>query len=195
MRVSKDPEVRRQEIIRAARDLFLDQGYENTSVDDIVRRVNVAKGLFYYYFPKKEAILAAIADEFVDEVNAAFTAILQEETQDINGIITRLLTFYLDTIRANEHLLNIATSNGTVVSLYVKQKLEDKAIAEFTEILTLFPGLIDRKYPGYTIKILVRGLGELYLEGVTDVPVLLTLIEESLGLAPNTLSPRAPEED
>ena len=195
MRVSKDPEVRRQEIIRAARDLFLDQGYENTSVDDIVRRVNVAKGLFYYYFPKKEAILAAIADEFVDEVNAAFTAILQEETQDINGIITRLLTFYLDTIRANEHLLNIATSNGTVVSLYVKQKLEDKAIAEFTEILTLFPGLIDRKYPDYTIKILVRGLGELYLEGVTDVPVLLTLIEESLGLAPNTLSPRAPEED
>ena len=39
MRVSKDPEIRRQEIIDAARDLFIELGYENTSVDDIVRRV------------------------------------------------------------------------------------------------------------------------------------------------------------
>ena len=101
MRISKNPEVRQQEIIEAARDLFLSQGYENTSIDDIVRRVNVAKGLFYYYFPKKEAILAAIADEFVEEVNSEFATILENATLDFNSIISQLLTFYLDTIRDN----------------------------------------------------------------------------------------------
>ena len=195
MRISKNPEIRQQEIIQAARALFLSQGYENTSIDDIVRRVNVAKGLFYYYFPKKEAILAAIADEFVEEVNSEFSAILENSTLDFKGIISRLLTFYLDTIQANENLLKIASGNGTVVSLYVKQKLEDKVISEFTGLLELFPGLIKLKYPTYTVKILVRGLGDLYLEGVTDVSVMLTLIEEILGLSQGTLSAGDPAED
>lgn len=182
MRISKDPEIRQQEMIASARHLFLTQGYENTSIDDIVRQVNVAKGLFYYYFPKKEAILAAIADEFVEEVNTEFSNILKDETLDFKAIISHLLAFYLNTIRDNENLLNISSSNGTVVSLYVKQKLEDKVIHEFTDLLGLFPGLVSLKYPAYTIKILVRGLGDLYLEGVTDISVMLTLIEEILGL-------------
>lgn len=195
MRISKNPEIRQQEIIEAARDLFLSQGYENTSIDDIVRRVNVAKGLFYYYFPKKEAILAAIADEFVEVVNSEFSAILETAALDFKGIISQLLNFYLDTIRDNENLLKIASGSGTVLSLYVKQKLEDKVISEFTGLLELFPGLIKLKYPTYTVKILVRGLGDLYLEGVTDVSVMLTLIEEILGLNQGTLSASIPTED
>ncbi len=188
MRVTKDPEVRQQELIAAAKHLFLTQGYENTSIDDIVRQLNVAKGLFYYYFPKKETILAAIADEFVEEVNFELSTILKSEVQDFKGIIWRILTFYLNTIRTNEKLLNIGTSNGTVVSLYVKQKLEEKIIVEFTDLLALFSGQIKLKYPAYTIKILVRGLGDLYLEGVTDVFVMLTIIEEILGLTTGELT-------
>lgn len=192
MRISKDPEIRRQEIIEAARDLFLSKGYENTSIDDIVRQVNVAKGLFYYYFPKKEAILSAIADEFVEAVNSEFSRVMDSQAPDFKGIIAHLITYYLDTIRDNENLLNIATSSGTVVSLYVKQKLEDKAISEVTGLLESFPDLVDLKYPAYTIKILVRGLGDLYLEGVTDVHVMMTLIEEILGFSPGTLSEGKP---
>lgn len=188
MRVTKDPEVRQQELIAAAKHLFLTQGYENTSIDDIVRQLNVAKGLFYYYFPKKETILAAIADEFVEEVNFELSTILKSEVQDFKGIIWRILTFYLNTIRTNEKLLNIGTSNGTVVSLYVKQKLEEKIIVEFTELLAVFSGQIKLQYPAYTIKILVRGLGDLYLEGVTDVFVMLTIIEEILGLTTGELT-------
>lgn len=188
MRVTKDPEVRQQELIAAAKHLFLTQGYENTSIDDIVRQLNVAKGLFYYYFPKKETILAAIADEFVEEVNFELSTILKSEVQDFKGIIWRILTFYLNTIRTNEKLLNIGSSNGTVVSLYVKQKLEEKIIVEFTELLAVFSGQIKLQYPAYTIKILVRGLGDLYLEGVTDVFVMLTLIEEILGLRTGELT-------
>lgn len=187
MRVSKDPEVRRQEIIHAARDLFLSKGYENTSVDDIVRRVNVAQGLFYYYFPKKEAILSAIADSFVEEVNSGFIRVLENLPPDFKDIISRLIAYYLNTIRDNQNLLNIATSSGTVVSLYVRQKLEDKAISELTALLERFPHFVSLKYPAYTIKILVRGLGDLYLEGVSDEEVMMTLIDEILGLPEGTL--------
>lgn len=43
-----------------ALELFLAAGYEKTTVQDIVKKVNVAQGTFYYYFPSKEAILEAI---------------------------------------------------------------------------------------------------------------------------------------
>lgn len=182
MRVTKDPQIRRKEIIDAARDLFIEKGYENTSIDDIVRRVSVAKGLFYYYFPKKESILAAIADQFVEEVTIQFPDGLSGSA-DLRGIIRSILGMYLETIRRNENLLNITTSNGTVVSLYVKGRLEDKAIQEVTHLLRDHPSLLPLKYPEYTIKILVRGLGDLFLEGVQDIDIMTTLIEEVLGLS------------
>lgn len=59
-RISKDPHVRQAELMDTALELFLAAGYEKTTVQDIVRKVNVAQGTFYYYFPSKEAILEAI---------------------------------------------------------------------------------------------------------------------------------------
>lgn len=43
-----------------ALELFLTAGYEKTTVHDIVKKVNVAQGTFYYYFASKEAVLEAI---------------------------------------------------------------------------------------------------------------------------------------
>ena len=59
---------RRIEFINAAEALFNEKGFENTSVDDIVQRVGVAKGLFYYYFKSREELLAAIVDRILDEM-------------------------------------------------------------------------------------------------------------------------------
>ena len=79
MRVTKDPEIRRQELVQASLELFLDKGYEKTSVKDIVAAVGVAQGLFYYYFPSKEDILKEIADYYVEvligsvEISAAIS--------------------------------------------------------------------------------------------------------------------------
>lgn len=55
-RVSKDPEVRKQEILDAAMILFYEKGYEHTSMTDIANKVGVAQGLCYRYFPSKEIL-------------------------------------------------------------------------------------------------------------------------------------------
>lgn len=51
---------RKNEFIEAAIDLFCQQGYENTSINDIINKVNVSKGAFYHYFESKEDLLAII---------------------------------------------------------------------------------------------------------------------------------------
>mgnify|MGYP000807864237 CR=1 FL=1 len=51
MRVTKEPEVRKQEILDTALKLFGENGYEKTSITDIAKAIGVAQGLCYRYFP------------------------------------------------------------------------------------------------------------------------------------------------
>ena len=67
-RSTKAASDRRLEFIDTAEALFNEKGFENTSIDDIVQRVGVAKGLFYYYFKSREELLATIVDRILDEM-------------------------------------------------------------------------------------------------------------------------------
>ena len=66
MRISKEHDVRRNEILDKAAGLFEERGYNNTTVNDILREVNIAKGTFYYYFKSKEEVLDAIIDRYLE---------------------------------------------------------------------------------------------------------------------------------
>lgn len=58
--VEERRENRREEILRAAQDLFHRQGYANTSLDDIARAVGIKREGLYYYFPNRTQILITI---------------------------------------------------------------------------------------------------------------------------------------
>ena len=75
MRIVKKPEERRAEMVAAASKLFAQQGFVRTSVAEIVAAVDVAKGLFYYYFTAK--------DDMVKAVIEGFTSYLGEEAMKI----------------------------------------------------------------------------------------------------------------
>ena len=61
-------------IISAAWKLFYEQGYENTTVEDIVFESETSKGSFYHYFDGKDALLGTLAnvfDEKYEELRAS----------------------------------------------------------------------------------------------------------------------------
>ena len=62
MRVVKKPEERKAEMVAAATKLFVQQGFVRTSVAEIVTAVDVAKGLFYYYFTTKDDMVKAVVE-------------------------------------------------------------------------------------------------------------------------------------
>jgi len=72
---TKPAELRREELLDAAQQLFLDKSIAATSIDDIARAADVAKGTFYLYFPSKEALLMALQERFI----LAFCARLEAE--------------------------------------------------------------------------------------------------------------------
>ena len=57
---------RRRELVAAAARLFDTEGYTTSSVETIARGMGLSKATLYHYFPSKEAILAALNDEFID---------------------------------------------------------------------------------------------------------------------------------
>jgi AcrR family transcriptional regulator len=60
MRTVKKHQERRAEILDAAERLFYSIGYENCSVNEILREVGIAKGTFYHYFKSKEEAMDAV---------------------------------------------------------------------------------------------------------------------------------------
>ena len=67
MRILKEPEVRKNEILDAAEKLFVSRGYEKATVNDILVSAGIAKGTFYYYFKSKEKVLDAIIRRRIDD--------------------------------------------------------------------------------------------------------------------------------
>ena len=64
----KKGDLRREELLAAAEKLFYMNGYEKTSVQDILTAVGFSKGGFYHHFDSKLAVLEAICENRAREV-------------------------------------------------------------------------------------------------------------------------------
>lgn len=59
----------RQQILEAAKQEFLDKGYENSSMRVIAKKANTTMGNIYHYFDNKEALLTTLLDPVIENLN------------------------------------------------------------------------------------------------------------------------------
>lgn len=64
MRIVKEAEERRNEILDAADELFGQKGFDGTSTNDILEKVGIARGTLYYHFKSKEDIMDALIERY-----------------------------------------------------------------------------------------------------------------------------------
>ena len=110
-------------IIEAAWELFYEQGYDDTTVEEIIERSGTSKGSFYHYFDGKDALLSSLSYLFDEE----YARLQQELDPDMNAwekllhlnralfamidgrismeLLARLLSSQLVT-KGNKHLLD-----------------------------------------------------------------------------------------
>ncbi|MCA9988618.1 MAG: TetR/AcrR family transcriptional regulator [Anaerolineales bacterium] len=67
---------RRNEILAAALQAFSENGYDKTSIDDVVRATGLSKGTIYWYFKNKQALFTALMEFVVDGLFADFEQVL-----------------------------------------------------------------------------------------------------------------------
>ena len=67
MKNSERSEARKNRILDIAEALFVEKGYEHTTINDVLNASGIAKGSLYYYFKSKEDVLDGIIERRSDE--------------------------------------------------------------------------------------------------------------------------------
>lgn len=79
MRVVKEAEERKNEILDTAERLFVEKGFDGTSTNDILNDIGIARGTLYYHFKSKEDILDAMIERLTGRLIANASEIVKKK--------------------------------------------------------------------------------------------------------------------
>ena len=192
MRVTKPREERKAELVAAARRLFDENGITETRVSDIVQAVGVAQGVFYYYFPSKDAMVELVVQQVGEEISAKADAIIEDEKLDFCEKLSLFIHLYIDLV--DQFLGDQETSlksftfeqDEAYPILGHSQALLSERIVSLVEAGAA-EKVICLEYPKETTMVLILGLRALASQRLPTRQMIFTMIEECLGLPKNRL--------
>ena len=85
-RLGREKEAVRAAILQAARELFVTEGYRNVSMRKLAERIEYSPAAIYSYFPAKDDIFFALAEEGFRLLGAAGDRIIQEHTDPLETV-------------------------------------------------------------------------------------------------------------
>jgi AcrR family transcriptional regulator len=150
MRIVKEAEERRNEILDAADELFGEKGFDGTSTNDILEKVGIARGTLYYHFKSKEDIMDALIERYNAHLLSAAQAAASDKSIPVNQRILRVVM-----------ALNISGANSEKIIEHIHrpqnalmhQKIQKVIIGGVTPILAgiiregIEEGLFNTPYP------------------------------------------------
>ncbi len=124
--VQEQKEMKKKLILDTAAQLFVNRGYHNTSVKDIVEQANISVGSFYFYFTSKDELLESL----YDEMNDTFLNVLQDVYIDfeealiygLSKAIVNTLILFQNNQDLSKILLNNSISTGP---LFEKRRMDN----------------------------------------------------------------------
>ena len=91
-RLVKKPAIRRNEILDTAQKFFFQKGFNQTSIQDIIDELGIAKGTFYHYFASKIDLLDKLTDRATSEIYASIKPIVDSDLDAIEKFNTTFKT-------------------------------------------------------------------------------------------------------
>ena len=166
---NKYPEVTVERILDAAQRLFLEKGYENTTIQDIVNELGgLTKGAVYHHFKSKEEIMEAVNDRMffsnnpfeavqgrddLSGLEKLRQAVLIHNADEEQGEITRQAAALM---KNPQMLAGMLVSNREILTPYYR-KLIDEGIADGS-ITTRYPREISELLPILTSLWFIPGI-------------------------------------
>lgn len=148
MRIVKAAEERKNEILDAAERLFAAKGFDNTSTNDIINEIGIARGTLYHHFKSKEEILDAVIDR-----------------------ITRTLMLEADAIAADRSLPLLDRLTGSIMALNVDSRIGEEVMLQVHQPQNaLLHQKMQKQLIGGIVPILTRLIEEGCREGIFRTP-------------------------
>jgi AcrR family transcriptional regulator len=185
----------------AAEQLFNEQGFNRTSVDDIVQRVGVAKGLFYYYFKSKDELVKAMVDRMWEKAERDLMAIVEDPGLTALEKFERYARANQERKRTKTHYIDVLEGERNVALVHW---MEEEGIRRTAPLLTAIveqgvrEGVFDTEYPQEAVEFVMRGAMMLLTGDLEDEHVAMRRLlaylefwERVLGAGPGTLAERS----
>ena len=125
--------LKQQKIIKAASDLFLEQGYTQTNLDQIIERCGGSKQTIYSYFGDKRGLLTAVIGLSIEHVAAVFN-FRHDDDKTLEQQLVQLGCNFLSTI--------LQPCMVNTYRLLLTESFHDKELGEF--FITQGPGRVSR---------------------------------------------------
>ena len=151
MRVVKEAEERKNEILDIAEQLFVAKGFDNTSTNDILREIRIARGTLYYYFKSKEDILDAVIERITEQLIEKAKEICNQKELSVFQRLTMII-FALNISSGNlwnEILEQVHKPQNALMH----QKMQKYVLSEVTPLITslieelIAQGICQTNYP------------------------------------------------
>ena len=158
MRIVKDAEERRNEILDVAERLFCAKGFDHTSTNDILKEIGIARGTLYYHFKSKEDILDAMIERLTNQMVAKASAIALDESIPVLERLTRtLLSLNVDNELGNMIMEEVHRPQNALMH----QKLEDMLLGRVNKLITkiaedgIRQGIMQTDYPAEAVEMIM----------------------------------------
>ena len=133
MRIVKAAEERKNEILDAAELLFASKGFDETSTNDIINAVGIARGTLYHHFKSKEEILDAVIDRITGSLMLEAGAIAADRSLPLLDRLTgSIMALNVDSRLGEEVMLQVHKPQNALLH----QKMQKQLIGGIVPILT-----------------------------------------------------------
>ena len=188
----KKGEKRKKELLKIAYDMFLTQGYENTSVDEIIEKAQIAKGTYYYHFKSKEQMLEEVIDMMIDNETEMAKQVIGMDIQVPQKIVGILAS--IKPTEAEQPVKNALFQPENVLMHYkVRQKLINVLTPLLSEVIEegVNEGIFECDNIPERVKMLLNISDSTFNEGTfseKDISVFIDMTEKLLGAENGTMS-------
>lgn len=154
-RVTKDPKTRRKEFTEAARDLFMEKGFDQTSVSDITDKVGMSHGAFFYYFKSKNDVMKAVIADNLDYWKDFITNLATDERINPLEKMQTILRMSIESQNAKENINEFFQKESNAVMYQEhRKKSREIIIPLITQVVEqgINEGIFNVEYPKETVE-------------------------------------------
>ena len=188
----KKGERRKQELLKIAYRMFIEKGYENTSIDEIIAEAGIAKGTYYYYFESKEATLEAVIEMMIEEEVGRAKAVLETSLP-----VPQKLVSVIYSLRPAQDEQVIVKALDVTENIVMHEKVNRRIVEETVPLLTevvkegISQGIFECTNIEERVRMLLIISQHIFDDGIftdRDVEVYIDVVEKTLGAKGGTMS-------
>ena len=172
---------RRNEILAAALQAFSENGYDKTSIDDVVRATGLSKGTIYWYFKNKQALFTALMEFVVDGLFADLAqALSSSKPMPPRAAITAVLDGINAVLELNPRAASL-TVDFMLQGLHYPD-MQQKYAAFYAEFIAGLGEIIQRGIDSGEFRVVDPHAAAAALIGMGDGIMIQALIAPQLAL-------------